>query len=347
MWRDVPPAWTQADGPESDIVVSTRARLARNLSGIPFPGRAATEDLEKVAELAKKASLRLKKRWQDLQTVDVAQIQEEERTFLVDAHLASPQQVRPRNGGIVFLEPGGRIAIMVNEEDHFRLQTILPGLQPIDAWQFVDEIDDELAKELKFAYTSRLGYLTASLSNVGTGLRISSMMHLAGLSMVGRLGKTLKAAIDLGVSVRGLFGEGTKGLGDLYQVSNEVTLGAPEREFAERVRGVSCHLLGEERRAREEILSNKRIELVMTVRQSLQRLRNTETVTANDALALLSSIRLATAAEIVRGCSMKTLNELMVAMRLMRTEELGRYSSLMADRRRAVLVRRSLRGIEV
>jgi protein arginine kinase len=236
---------------------------------------------------------------------------------------------------------------MVNEEDHFRLQTILPGLQPIEAWQLVDEIDDELAKELKFAYTSRLGYLTASLSNVGTGLRISSMMHLAGLATVGRLGKTLRAAIDLGVSVRGLFGEGTKGLGDLYQVSNEVTLGAPEREFAERVRGVSCHLLGEERRAREEILSGARMELVMAARQCLQRLRNEETISANEALMLLSPIRLATALDVVKGCSTRLLNELMVAMRLMRTDESGRYSSLLADRRRAVLVRRRLRGIEV
>lgn len=347
MWRDIPPAWTKADGPESDVVVSTRARLARNLSGIPFPGRAGDEDLEHVAELAKAAIKRLKLKWPDLQMVDVARIDEEDRNFLVDSHLASPQQVRPRCGGIVFLEPGGRIAIMVNEEDHFRIQAILPGLQLLPAWRLVDEIDDELAKELKFACSNRLGYLTASLSNVGTGLRISAMMHLAGLAMVGRLAGTLKAAIDLGVSVRGLFGEGSKGLGDLYQVSNEVTLGAPEREFAERVRGVSVHLLGEERRAREEILSSRRMELIMSARQCLSRLRNAETITAGAALRLLSPIRLAGALGVADGCSARELNELMVAMRVMQAEDGARFSSVTADRKRAVLIRRRIRGVQI
>lgn len=347
MWSNVPPAWTAADGPESDIVVSTRARLARNLSGIPFPARAAAEDLENVAEHARGACERLKNRYHELRVVDVARIDEEDRTFLVDAHLASPQQVIPRRGGLLLLEPGGRIAIMVNEEDHFRIQVILPGLQPIESWRLVDEIDDELAKGVKFAFSERLGYLTASLSNVGTGLRISAMMHLAGLATVKRLAKTLNAAIELGVSVRGIFGEGSKGLGDLYQVSNEVTLGAPERELAERVRAVAEHLLGEERRAREEILSEKRITLIRAARESLSRLRAAETVTAGDALALLSPIRLAGALGAVESCSAKELNELMVALRVMRIEEPARYPSTVGDRRRAVLVRRHLRGIEI
>jgi protein arginine kinase len=279
--------------------------------------------------------------------VDCTQIDEEDRSYLVDAHLASPEQVRPRNGGIVFLEPGGRIAIMVNEEDHFRIQAILPGLQPLPAWQLVDEIDDELAVELGFAFSKKLGYLTASISNVGTGLRISSMMHLVGLAMIGRLTKTLKAAIDLGVSVRGLFGEGSKGFGDFYQVSNEMTLGAPEREFAERVRGVSHHLLGEERRAREDILSDRRMELIMAARQSLTKLRGAETVSAGDALRLISPIRLAEATGLMNRCTAKDLNELMVAMRVMRIEDPGQYPLLIGDRRRAVLVRRRIRGMEV
>lgn len=347
MWRDIPPEWTKADGPESDVVVSTRARLARNLTGVPFPGRGAAEDLENVADLVRRASARLKAHWSGLEIVDVARIEEEDRSFLVDAHLASPQQVRPRKGGLVLLEPGGRIAIMVNEEDHLRIQVILPGLQPLESWRLVDEVDDRLAGEFRFAYSERLGYLTASLSNLGTGLRISAMMHLAGLAMVGRLSATLKAAIDLGVSVRGLFGEGSKGLGDLYQVSNEMTLGAPERELAERVRGVALHLLGEERRAREEILSESRSRLIRSARQNLATLRSVEIISAGEALALLSPIRLAGAVGAVTGCDAAQLNELMVAMRVMRLEDQGRESSLMGDRRRAVLVRRRLRGIEI
>lgn len=347
MWRNIPPAWTGADGPESDIVVSTRARLARNLSGAPFPGRAAAEDLENVAELVRRASKHLTKRHPSLQTVDLSSIAEEDRTFLVDAHLASPHQVIPRRGGLLLLEPGGRIAIMVNEEDHLRIQAILPGLQTIEAWRIVDEVDDYLAKGLKFAYSQRLGYLTASLSNLGTGLRISAMMHLGGLAMTGRLSQTLKAALALGVSVRGLFGEGSKGFGDLYQVSNEVTMGAPEREFAERVRGVAAHLLEEERRAREEIVSDGRGRLVQAARQSLTKLRNAETVSAGEALAHLSPIRLAGAVGAISGFSARSINELMIDMRVMRMEEPGAYASVKADRTRAVLVRRRLKGMEI
>jgi protein arginine kinase len=347
MWKDFLPEWTKADGPESDVVVSTRARLARNLAGAPFPSRAAAEDLEKIASQVRTASPRLIANHPDLQILDLVSISEEDRTYLVDAHLASPQQVLPRNGGLVLLEPGGKIAIMVNEEDHLRIQAILPGLQTIEAWDTVDEIDDELAKVLEFAFFSRLGYLTASLSNLGTGLRISAMMHLAGLSMMRRLGKTLNAVIALGVSVRGIFGEGSKGLGDLYQVSNEVTLGAPEREFAERVRGVAMHLLGEERKARDEILSDGTGKLNRAARQSLVKLRDVETVSAGEALALLSPIRLAAAVGAINGLSVRDINELMVVLRVMRLDEPAAYASMRADRQRAVLVRRRLRGIEL
>ncbi len=347
MWKDIPPAWTRADGPESDIVISTRARLARNLSGIPFPGRASAEDLEKAAKRVLRAGSGLEIRWPDLQIVEIAGLSEENRSFLIDAHLASPQQVLPRKSGFVFLEPGGRIAIMVNEEDHLRIQTILPGLAPIASWQLADEIDDELAGALTFACSGRLGYLTASLSNVGTGLRMSAMMHLAGLAAVRRLGQTLRAAIDLGVSVRGIFGEGSQGLGDLYQVSNEVTLGATEREYVERVRAVSEHILGEERNAREEVMCKNRMQLLMAARGSMARLRAAETVSAGEAMKLLSPIRLASALGLVESITTRLLNELMVAMRVMRVQTPDDYASRMDDRRRAVLVRRRLRGIEI
>lgn len=236
---------------------------------------------------------------------------------------------------------------MVNEEDHLRIQAILSGLQPVEAWQLVDQVDDELAKALRFAYSRRLGYLTASLSNLGTGLRISAMMHLGGLAMVRRLARTLQAAMDLGVSVRGLFGEGSQGLGDLYQVSNEVTLGVPERELAGRVRAVADHLLSEERLARQEIVADGRARLIAAARGSLESLRGAETISAGEALARLSPIRLAGAVGLIAGCSARELNELMVAMRVMRLDARDGDTSLMADRRRAVLVRRRLRGVEI
>jgi protein arginine kinase len=346
MWRKDPPAWTTADGPESDIVISTRARLARNVAGVPFPGRAAGEDLENVAALAAKAVPRLERIVPKLQAHDVASIDEEGRTFLVDAHLASPWQAMPRIGGMIMLEPTGAVAIMVNEEDHFRIQAILPGFDPLTAWQIVDQVDDELAKSIRFAYSKRLGYLTASLSNLGTGLRVSAMMHLAGLASVGRLKTTLRAALDLGVSVRGIFGEGSKGLGDLYQVSNEVTLGAPERELIERVRGVAEHVLSAEKQAREELSADGRAKIVRSARQSLLKIRQAETIAAGDALGLLSPIRLAEAVSAIDGISARALNELMIEMKVTRGEQPVRETAS-ADRRRAVHMRRKLRGVDI
>ncbi len=346
MWKHTPPAWTRADGPESDIVLSTRARLARNVSGVPFPGRAGGSDLENVAELARLSAKGLARKWPKIEVYDVAAIDEDSRMFLVDAHLASPWQITPRPGGAILLEPSGTIAIMVNEEDHFRMQAILPGLQPLAAWQMVDEIDDELAKSIRFAYSDRLGYLTASLSNLGTGLRISAMMHLAGLANVGRLRATLRAAIELGVSVRGFFGEGSQGLGDLYQVSNEMTLGAPERELAERVRGVAEHILIEERRAREELSSDGRAKILRAARANIRKIRGAETISSGDALALLSPIRLAASVARIDGLGAMLLNELMVEMKVVHSGDPSRQATTVADRHRAVHLRRRLRGID-
>jgi protein arginine kinase len=347
MWNNTPPAWTRADGPESDIVISTRARLARNVAGVPFPGRAAREDLENVAGLARRSTKELAQKWPKIEALDVAGIDETTRSFLVDAHLVSPWQITPRAGGAILLEPSGTVAIMVNEEDHFRIQAILPGLQPDPAWRMVDELDDQLAKGIRFAYSDRLGYLTASISNLGTGLRLSAMMHLAGLASVGRLRATLRAAIELGVSVRGFFGEGSQGLGDLFQVSNEITLGAPERELVERVRGVAEHVLREERRAREELSADGRAKILRTARATLRKIRAAETISARDALAMLSPIRLVSAVSKIDGLSAQVLNELMVDMKVMHSSDPAQQSSVMADRRRAVHLRRRLRGIDI
>lgn len=314
MNLDLQPGWASYEGPEEDVVVSTRARLARNLSGQVYPGRASADALIEVAELVRAAVLSLGKHLPGLQIIDLKDLGEAEREYLVDAHLASYEQVEPGDGRLIILNSEGSIAIMVNEEDHLRIQAILPGLQPGPAWEHVDKVDDCLAGVLRYDYSEGYGYLTASLSNVGTGLRISTMLHLAGLAAAGRVARTLKAAYELGISVRGLFGEGTGGHGDFYQVSNEVTLGLPEREIVHRVRAVAQHLIGEERRARQMLAESSRKKCAERALQSLESLRRMKSVGAVEALALLSPIRLAAAMGIAQGGNPRLFNELLISM---------------------------------
>ncbi|MDO8587160.1 MAG: hypothetical protein Q7T82_08985 [Armatimonadota bacterium] len=326
MKLDLQPGWASGEGPEADVVVSTRARLARNLSGRVFPGRATAEALAEVAELVREGVEGAGKYLSGLKVLDMKDLGEAEREYLVDAHVASYEQVEPGDGRLIILNSEGSIAIMVNEEDHLRIQAIVAGLQPALAWERVDRVDDCLARSLRYDYSERYGYLTASLSNVGTGLRISTMLHLAGLAAAGRVARTLRAAFELGISVRGLFGEGTGGHGDFYQVSNEVTLGLPEREIVHRVRGVAEYLIGEERRSREMLAETRRRECAEHASGCLEKLRRAKSVGAVEALALLSPIRLAASMGIAQGGSARLFNELLIGMGIGRLTSAKRVS---------------------
>ena len=343
------PAWVSGEGPEADVVVSTRARLARNIAGRPFPGRASDDDLLEVAAMVRDAANGLESRFRDMRIVDVTTLQEPEREFLVDTHLASYEQVEPRKGRLIVLNSDASIAIMVNEEDHLRIQTIVSGLQPDSAWKLVDAVDDCLSKTLRFDYSDQYGYLTASLSNVGTGLRISTMLHLAGLAITGRLSKTLRAACDLGISVRGLFGEGSSGFGDFYQVSNEVTLGLPEEEVVHRVRAVAEYLIGEERRSRGYLSDERPRECAERARESLRTLRRTKSIDAVTALGLLSPIRLAAAIGIVEGVGVGAFNELLVTMGIGRLSGVKSVSwdAVKAEVTRVPRIREQLKQLKI
>ncbi|MGC8862610.1 MAG: ATP--guanido phosphotransferase [Armatimonadota bacterium] len=308
------PDWISGAGPEADIVLSTRARLARGLAGFPFPERASSDDLAAVARAVLGACAGLTSRFPGLRSLRVERLDAAQRSFLLDARVASAQHISGGEGRIVIADPGGRLSIMVNEEDHIRLQAILAGLAPHEAWELVNWADDVLAQKLDYGFSERYGYLTASLSNVGTGLRISAMMHLAGLAMTQRLAEHLRAASDLGVSVRGAFGEGSSAAGDLYQVSNEGTLGMPESEIVERVRSVGQHLLDAERHARRELLEEQGRRLSDAAKRAVDKLSSSMSITSAEALVCISHLRLAVALGLVEGCSLSLVNQLMVAV---------------------------------
>lgn len=334
------PEWVSGHGPESDIVISTRARLARSLAGYPFPHRASPEHLAAVVREVRSASAALSRKFPGLRSVDIRKLDVEQKAYLLDLHLASPDQVNAGEGRAVILEPSAVFSIMVNEEDHLRLQALMSGMVPEDAWDLVDMADDVLSGTLEYGYSPRYGYLTSSVSNVGTGLRISVMMHLAGMSRLGKAAGQLRAAYDLGVSVRGLFGEGTRSIGDLFQVSNEVTLAISEQEIVQRVRSVARYLLDRERSARKELLSARRKNLVDEISKALKILQNSRAISAHDAIAYLSPLRLAVESGLIDNCPRSLLNELLAGMRA------GVEDDGAAKIQRADFLRRKLSGVE-
>lgn len=335
MHREAP-VWTRAEGPDADIVLTTRARLARNLSGCRFPGLAGGDELAQVACEVRKAAVRLAERLPALRTLNLSRLTAEQKSFLLDSHLASAEQVRGGSGRVVITEPGGSLSIMVNEEDHVRIQSLASGLAADQAWELADWADDVLAQSLDYAFSTKYGYLTADISNAGTGLRVSALMHLAGLRLRQKAGLVLRAAWDLGLSVRGPFGEGSDAAGDLYQISNQTTLGVGEEEIVQKVRAFAEYLLDAERSARKELLEAEPNRILNEAEKSLRVARGARSLGADDALRHLSVLRLAAALGIVEGFTLEQANRALVAL------QAGKGDGLEARLVRAAVVRGSL-----
>lgn len=345
--KTIMPAWVRAEGPASDVAISTRARLARNIEGLPFPCRARDADLKRVADRVLDTIHKTDERFGRFYVLHPRHMTAFERLVLIDSHLASSQHVAGGSYRPVVLNESGTLSLMVNEEDHMRIQCILPGLQPLRALEVVREFDTFLGEQIQYARADNYGYLTASLSNIGTGLRLSVMLHLAGLTMLGEVVSTLTAAAQLKISVRGLFGEGTKALGDLFQVSNETTIGFSEKEITSRVRGAAEHLIAREREARRIILHNKKEEITNLANKARARLLTARALSGEEALAHLSTLRLAAGLGIPPGISATAFSELLASMQIGATASIERQGlpvteTIGAEVRRARQVREKL-----
>lgn len=339
--QDSGPEWIRGEGPDSDIVISTRARLARSLAAYPFPARSSGEDLSMVVRDVRAACGGLGARFPGLSMLSMDKLDPEQKALLLDARVVSFEQTDDRPGAAVVVEPNAILSIMINEEDHLRIQVLRSGLVPDEAWELADWVDDVLAESLEYGYSERYGFLTANVSNVGTGLRLSVMMHLAGSALANRLASQLRAAYDLGVSIRGMFGEGSRSVGDLYQVSNEVTLGLSEKEIVQRVASVAQYLLGQERLARKELLGDQRNRLIEAARKALAVLRGSRSITPEKAITLMSALRLAAALGLAENCPTSRLNGMLVGMRV------GAADGIRAGMERAEVLRNGLTDVEV
>lgn len=311
-------AWMDGEkGPGSDIVISSRVRLARNLSIIPFPHLLNEESGVKVIENIKKAWK--KSGHHELAGMDLVTFNELpllDRKILMEKHLISPEhsESNARFKGVM-VNNDGSLAIMINEEDHLRLQCFLPGLQLIQCYAKVQEIDDELEKYVDFAFDERRGYLTSCPTNVGTGMRASVMLHLPALALSGQLGKIFQNVSQLGMTVRGLYGENTDVVGNFYQLSNQVTLGQTEEDIINNLTGIAGQIIEQERLTREKLLREMPYQIEDRVGRAYGILTNARIITSNEAMMHLSDVRLGVDLGIIKNLKPFVLNELIVALR--------------------------------
>ncbi len=335
--------WMIAPGPESDVVVSSRVRLARNITAIPFPNRATTEEAEKIFDLVKNA---LKEHTPfELNLVDLAQLSDIDRTVLMEKHLISPQLARGGQYKGVAFSNDEVISVMVNEEDHLRAQVIYPGFQVEEAFQLINKLDDYLESKLDFAFSEKYGYLTSCPTNAGTGMRASVMVHLPGLTYTNRIQQLLQGVNQLGLAVRGVFGEGTEAQGNLYQISNQVTLGRTEEEIVDNLNRVTTQIIQQERHWRNQLLEERKEDLTDRILRAYGILMYAHKISSEEAVRLLSSVRLGIDLGIIKNVNPSILSELIVLIRpgFLQMIEGKQLSTEERDLHRAALIRKRMR----
>ncbi|MBO2522021.1 MAG: protein arginine kinase [Clostridia bacterium] len=340
--------WMKGTGPERDIVIGSRVRLARNLAGVPFPSIADDEHKAYVIKETKRALQATNGTLGRMEFIPLAEVPPLERQLLVEKHLISPAHTQNVKHKAVILRDDEAVSIMVNEEDHFRIQALFPGLALEEAWKLCSSVDDAFSEVLDFAYGERFGYLTACPTNVGTGMRASIMMHLPALTMTDQIRKMIGAVSRFGLAVRGIYGEGTEVLGNIYQLSNQITLGHSEEEIIQHLQKVTMQVLEQERAARQRVLAQDRLRLEDRIYRSYGILANARLLATHEAMQLLSDVRLGIDLGIVKGIEPRILQELMVMIRPAHLQKLmGQELDAPArDEKRAALIRERLRLAE-
>lgn len=298
-------------GPESDIVISSRVRLARNLSGFPFLSRANSGQKREIERIVQKAAAKLTET--DLTYVPIEQLDELDRQVLVERHLISRQQANGEGARGVAFEPSESMSVMVNEEDHVRMQVLRGGLQLDRCWEEVNALDDALEERLNFAFHRKYGYLSACPTNVGTGIRVSVMLHLPALKLAGEIDKVFQAAKDMHLAVRGLYGEGTEATGDFYQLSNQVTLGVTEQQIVSKFgREVIPRVIEYERLARKTLMLHRETMLEDRIWRAIGMLRFARQMSSEETMYMLSAVRLGVNLGCISNVDVETINELFI-----------------------------------
>ncbi len=303
--------WLRATGPESDIVISSRIRLARNLAAFPFTNRASPHQKAEIEGMLRERIAKLDLS-PGLSYINLPGVSSLDRQFLVERQLISRELAGTDGPRGVALAPQENISLMVNEEDHMRLQVMRSGFALDEAWQDIDRLDDLLEQRVCYAFSEDFGYLTACPTNVGTGMRASVMLHLPVLVMTKHIEKVFRALQKINLAVRGLYGEGSRASGDFYQISNQVTLGKSETTILSEIREVIPQIITYERQARNTMVRESRQALHDRVSRAYGTLRSATMMTSEETMDLLSSVRLGVNLGLLDDITIPTVNELFI-----------------------------------
>lgn len=305
--------WLEGNEAESDIVISSRIRLARNIEHINFPQMISDSQAQDIVHQINNAVINSNTVLsRDFTLNKVDKIAPIDRKILVEKHIISPSLIEHPSRSAFLLRNDEKVTIMINEEDHIRIQVLLPGLNLEAGWDLCSKIDDVLEENIKYAFDEQFGYLTSCPTNVGTGLRASVMIHLPGLVLTGYINKVLQAVSQIGITVRGLYGEGTEAMGNIFQISNQTTLGETEEEIIQKLRNVVLQIMYKERESREKLLSGSKTEVEDRIYRSLGLLQNARIMTSKESMKLLSDVRMGVEMGIIKDIKPREINQLMI-----------------------------------
>jgi len=339
-----PCEWLKGTGPNSDIVISSRIRLARNLKRIAFSHWASKKEKEEVLKKVKTAST-VSNYTKGALFLQMADLNNLDKQLLIERHLVSREHALHADNKAVIISDREILSIMINEEDHLRIQVMQSGFNLNEAWQIIKRIDEELNKKLDFAYSPDWGYLTACPTNTGTGLRASVMLHLPGLVMSKQINKVLQAITKLNLTARGFYGEGTEASGNFFQISNQVTLGHSEEDILDNIERIIKQVIGHEQNARRALLEQDKARIQDRIWRAFATLQNAHIITSKEAIDLLSSVRLGVNMKIIeKNLDTQTINRIFLLIQPAHLQKIGGklLSPQERDIKRAELIRKEL-----
>ncbi len=335
--------WIRCTGPVCDIVMSSRVRLARNLADYPFSHWASKKEQETILETSRQNILSIKK-LKDSLFLEIGKLDPIDKQFLVERHLMSKEHMVDSENKGLCVGQDEVISIMINEEDHLRMQVMKSGFNLKEAWQILNDIDTELGNSMDFAYSVDFGYLTACPTNTGTGMRASVMLHLPSLVMTKQIGKVLQAITKLSLTARGLYGEGTEASGNFFQISNQVSLGHKEEDIIDNIDRIIKQIVDHEQSARETLLAQNKEALEDRIWRAYGTLKSAHIITSTETIDLLSLARLGVDLGVIKQADRTLINELFVITQPAHLQKLEKkkLSPNQRDVKRAEIIREKL-----
>lgn len=335
--------WLKGEGPFSNIAISTRVRLARNIKGHLYFDRADNKQREETLKTVF-AAVKKSKCLKDALMLEMKDVSDLDKQFLLERHLMSRDHMEKVEHKGLVLEEKEIVSAMLNEEDHLRLQVMQSGFNVTEAWKIADEIDSELSESLPFDYSNKFGYLTSCPTNTGTGLRASVMMHLSALAMTGQIDNVFKGISKLGLTMRGFYGEGTEALGDFFQISNQVALGHSEMDILDNLKRIINKLIQQEKTTRENLLKKRKDEVTDRVRRSYDTLKAASIITSSETIKLLSAVRLGADLGLIKDIDAIKINEVLLLTQPAHLQKLagGEIAPHERDIKRADLIRKKI-----